>query len=98
MELRHSSMTPKIRILLVSQALPPLGAPLFLTIGSFVGAVTFLGIWALLPGGKAELMLLVSHVRGALRGTKHRLARALYTLPFLAKNAPRKKVIGCKVF
>lgn len=96
MELRHSSMTPKIRILLVSQALPPLGAPLFLAVASFVGAVIFLGIWALLPGGKAELMLLVSHVRGALRGTKHRLARALYTLPFLAKNAPRKKVIGCK--
>ena len=54
MELHHSSMTPKIRILLVSQGLPPLGAPLFLAIGSFVGAVTFLGIWALLPGGKVN--------------------------------------------
>lgn len=62
-----ASILMAIVLRLVHQALPPLGAPMFLAIGSFVGAFTFLGFWVLLPGGKAELLSLVADVRTALR-------------------------------
>jgi len=62
-----ASILMAIVLRFVHQALPPLGAPVFLAIGSFVGAFTFLGFWALLPGGKAELLSLVADVRTALR-------------------------------
>jgi PST family polysaccharide transporter len=51
----------------VHQALPPLGAPVFLLLGSLIGALVFLGAWMLMPGGKTELMSLVSDVRSALQ-------------------------------
>jgi PST family polysaccharide transporter len=62
-----ASLMMAILLRLIHQALPPLGAPAFLAIGSFVGVFTFLAIWALLPGGKPELNSLVADVRAALR-------------------------------
>jgi O-antigen/teichoic acid export membrane protein len=49
------------------QTLPPLGAPAYLVLASLTALTVFFGIWMLLPGGKAELMAIVSDSRTALR-------------------------------
>jgi O-antigen/teichoic acid export membrane protein len=56
-----------IALSLLRQTLPPVGAPAFLILASFVAFAVFLGVWLLLPGGKAELFDLVSDLRSALR-------------------------------
>jgi len=58
------------------QALPPFGAPIVLLLASVIGVVVFFGAWVLVPGGKAELIGLVSDLRLALQ-TKTGRASAL---------------------
>jgi PST family polysaccharide transporter len=62
-----ASILMAILLRLLHEALPPLGAPAFLAIGSLVGAFAFVGFWALFPGGRAELIALIADVRAALR-------------------------------
>jgi len=49
------------------EILPALGAPLFLLVGSVIGAVVFLSAWMLMPGGRAQLIGLASDLRTALQ-------------------------------
>jgi O-antigen/teichoic acid export membrane protein len=62
-----ASIIMAIVLKLFREAVPPLGAPAFLMLAGLLAAAVFIGTWMLLPGGKAELMALVSDVRSALR-------------------------------
>ena len=72
-----ASIIMAIALGFIRHSLPPLGAPVFLAIASVVGAFTFLGVWALLPGGKSELRSLVADVRTALRRRRKPVATDL---------------------
>jgi hypothetical protein len=61
-----ASILMAIALWLLRQALPPLGAPVFLIFGGLVALAVFSGAWMLMPGGKAELTELLSDVRSAL--------------------------------
>lgn len=62
-----ASILMAIVIGLLHQTLPPWGAPIFLAVSSVVALIVFSGAWLLMPGGKAELMGLVSDLRSALQ-------------------------------
>lgn len=53
-------------LFLLRQALPALGAPAVLAIGTGVGFLVFVSVWILLPGGGRELFELFEDVRSAL--------------------------------
>jgi len=72
-----ASILMAVILTVVHQALPPLGAPASLAIESLVGAVTFLGCWVLLPGGKIEVTSLISDVRDALQLRRKPVTTAL---------------------
>ena len=54
-------------LILLHQSIPSTGAIAFLLLASTIGAGSFVGIWMLLPGGKAELADLVADVRAAVQ-------------------------------
>ena len=62
-----ASIVMAIVLAILHQALPPFGAPAFLAIGSVIGPVMFVGVWALLPGGKTEMLALFLDIRSALQ-------------------------------
>lgn len=62
-----ASIAMAVSLRLLHQSIPAIGAPAFLLLASTVGASVFIGIWMLLPGGKAELTGLVADVRSAVR-------------------------------
>jgi O-antigen/teichoic acid export membrane protein len=62
-----ASVLMAIAVSFLHQAVPPLGAPVVLVLASLAGLVVFLGAWALMPGGKAELIGLVADLRSALQ-------------------------------
>lgn len=62
-----ASLMMAIVLRFLRQTVPAIGAPAFLVVAGVVAAVTFLGTWILLPGGKAELISLVSDIRSALQ-------------------------------
>jgi len=47
--------------------LPAVGAPAALALGALVALILFGGAWLAIPGGKAELLVLVADVRSALQ-------------------------------
>ena len=65
-----ASILMAIVLVFLRQTLPPLGAPVFLLLGSVIGSLVFLSAWMLMPGGKAELMGLVADLRAALQKKK----------------------------
>jgi PST family polysaccharide transporter len=86
-----ASIVMAVVLAVVHQALPPLGAPAFLAIGTFVGAVTFLGIWALLPGGKTEMLALFLDIRSALQ-RRRQSTTATLAVPFPTEPAAANPV------
>lgn len=62
-----ASIGMAVVLLLLHQAMPSTGALTFLLLASAIGIGSFLGIWMLLPGGKAELADLVADVRAAIQ-------------------------------
>jgi O-antigen/teichoic acid export membrane protein len=62
-----ASIGMAVMVLLLHQSIPPIGAPAFLLLASAVGVGGFIGIWMLLPGGKAELTGLIADARAAVR-------------------------------
>ena len=62
-----ASMVMAIVLRILHESLPPLGAPIFLIVASFVAVAVFACVWMMMPGGKNELLTLVSDIRSALQ-------------------------------
>ena len=62
-----ASIGMAVMLILLHQSIPSTGAIAFLLLASTIGAGSFVGIWMLLPGGKAELADLVADVRAAVQ-------------------------------
>jgi O-antigen/teichoic acid export membrane protein len=62
-----ASILMAIVLTFLHQTLPPLGAPVFLLLGSVIGSLVFFSAWMLMPGGKLELIGLVADLRAALQ-------------------------------
>jgi uncharacterized membrane protein len=62
-----ASMVMALVVLLLHHLLASIGAPAFLLLASAVGAGSFVSIWMMLPGGKAELAALVADARAAVQ-------------------------------
>jgi PST family polysaccharide transporter len=62
-----ASIGMAVMLMLLHQSIPPTGALAFLVLASAIGTGSFVGIWMLLPGGKAELADLIGDVRAAVR-------------------------------
>ena len=62
-----ASMVMALLIILLHHLLPSISAAAFLLLASAVGAVSFVSIWMILPGGKAELLGLVADARAAVQ-------------------------------
>lgn len=54
-------------LIFMRQSLPPFSRPVSLALGSVAALIIFPAIWMLMPGGRSELLALVSDVRSALR-------------------------------
>lgn len=62
-----ASIAMAVMIIVLHQSISSTGGLAFLLLASAIGVSSFLSIWMLLPGGKAELGDLVGDVRGAIR-------------------------------
>ena len=62
-----ASMVMALTVILLHHLLPPTGALAFLLLASAVGVGSFVSIWMLVPGGRAELAGLVADVRAAVQ-------------------------------
>ena len=54
-------------LIFMRQSLPPFSRPVSLALGCVAALVIFPALWMLMPGGRSELLALVSDVRSALR-------------------------------
>ena len=71
-----ASIVIAIVLAVFRRVVPPLGAPIFLTLGGLVALTVFPLTWVLMPGGKAELADLLSDVRSALHRRLPALAQS----------------------
>src|SRR5262249_43244387 len=55
-----SSIVMALVLVFVHRTLSSLGAPVLLVTGSAIGAVVFIGVWSLFPGGGGELVELMA--------------------------------------
>lgn len=62
-----ASIIMALLVVLLHLWLPAIGAPSFLLLASAIGAASFVSIWMILPGGKAELAGLVADVYAAVQ-------------------------------
>jgi hypothetical protein len=62
-----ASIMMALLLVLLHHLLPSAGAPAFLLLATAIGAVSFVSIWMILPGGKAELADLLADARAAVR-------------------------------
>jgi hypothetical protein len=62
-----ASIMMALLVELLHHLLPSVGAPAFLLLATAIGAVSFVSIWMILPGGKAELAGLLADARAAVR-------------------------------
>jgi PST family polysaccharide transporter len=62
-----ASMAMAVILILLHQSMPPTGALAFLLLASAIGVGSFVSVWMLLPGGKAELAGLIGDIRAAVR-------------------------------
>jgi len=62
-----ASIMMALLVVLLHHLLPSVGAPAFLLLATAIGAVSFVSIWMILPGGKAELLGLVADARAAVQ-------------------------------
>lgn len=61
-----ASVAMSVILILLHRSVPPTSALAFLVLAGAIGAGSFVSIWMLLPGGKAELAGLVADVRAAV--------------------------------
>jgi len=68
-----ASIAMWVTLLLLRSFFPPLSAATSLATGCIVALVVFPAIWLFMPGGRTELLALISDVRAAARGNGGRI-------------------------